>query len=292
MYRQRIRILKLAVLLTGSPRFVPQGAEWWFHKSMPKNIDIDYYGHCWNTHDPIGSKYYNSTNIQLNEDYFKCWPFRDFEMSEHTTDLDLYDSVKKEDTLLSRFLLWDQRRDHTVSVHHASHLMQKSSITYDAVLIMRYDTILKPNSLDNVLTYVLQYKDNANQFHKGHDKALYYNENNPCIFTPWVQVRQGLPVMQDYMFLCSFKDWMTYTAGNLYEQYRRLLNEDKAFLEPTNFVHTIYHPHVFWAFIGLYSKANFLANNDLGAVALRESLNNIKDKDYDSIVKIHDNKFM
>lgn len=284
--------MRLAVLLTGSPRFVPHGARWWFKHAMPTNWKIDYYGHCWNSHDPIGSsRYYDKETVEINAKYFECWPFTDFKLTEYTTDLNLYDSVQNEDTLLKRFLLWEDRRDIIISAHYATEMMLEQDKEYDAVLMMRYDTILKPGSLDKVLPLVLNYKNNTNLFHKGQDKALYYNETNPCIFTPWVQIRQGLPVMQDYMFLCTFKDWVTFTGKNLYEQYRRLLNEDKAWLEPTNFVHTIYHPHVFWAFIGLYSKANFIANNDLGAVALREDVD-IDTTTYNEIVNIHDKHFM
>lgn len=284
--------MKLAVLLTGSPRFVPEGSEWWFNHAMPKNVEIDYYGHCWNEHDEIGSKrYYDSSNIKIDENYLSCWPFADLKITNHTFDLDLYTSVRKEDTLLSRFLLWDKRRDHIVSISHATDLMLKSGKEYDVVLVMRFDSIIKPNSLDKALPYVLNFYNHANKFDKGYDKALYWNIDNPMIFTPWVQVRQGLPVMQDYMFLSTFKDWIKYTGGNLYERYRCLLNEDKHFLDITNFAETTYHPHIFYAFIGIYSKANFIPNSELGCVALRSVKPNIKEITYQEIVNEHNENF-
>lgn len=285
-------MIKLAVLITGSPRFVPQGAEWWFSNAMPNNFEIDYYGHCWNSHDEIGAKrYYNADNIIINEDYFKCWPFKDLSITEHHFNFDIYDSAKKEDTPLSRFLLWDKRRDHILSVSFASELLFKSKKIYDLVIVMRFDVIVKPKSLDKVLLSVLNFYNEATKFHKGHDKALFWNINNPNIFTPWVQIRQGLPVMQDYMFVCTYKDWVSYTGGNLYQRYHDLLNKDKYFLEVTNFVESTYHPHIFWAFLGLYSKANFLANDELGCVALRSFKQNIKNVSYEEIVNEHDTHF-
>lgn len=286
-------MLKLAVLITGSPRFVHEGAEWWFNNAMPSGVDIDYYGHCWSEHDYIGSKrYYDPSKITIDYEYFKCWPFSDFVISDHHFNFDIYDSVKNEDTKLRNFLLWDKRRDHTLSVAFASDLLFKSKKIYDLVLIIRFDTIIKPNSLDKVIPFVLNFqKDHCRQFHKGHDKALFWNKTNPTIFTPWVQIRQGLPVMQDYMFLCTYNDWVTYTGGNLYDRYHRLLNSDKHFLEPTNFVESTYHSHVIWSYLGCYSKANFIPNSDLGAVALRSTKKNIKDISYHLIVEEHDLNF-
>lgn len=96
--------MRLAVLLTGSPRFVPHGARWWFKHAMPKDFEIDYYGHCWNSHDPIGSsRYYDKETVEINDKYFECWPFTDFKLTEYTTDLNLYDSVRNDDTLLKDF---------------------------------------------------------------------------------------------------------------------------------------------------------------------------------------------
>jgi hypothetical protein len=286
-------MLKLAVLLTGSPRFVHEGAEWWFNKSMPKDMEIDYYGHCWDEHDFIGSfRYYNPKNIDITEDYFKCWPFTDFSLTKHHLDFNIYDTIKTEDTHLKNFLLWDKRRDHILSASFASDLMFKSKKVYDAVLIMRFDTIIKPGSLDKAIPFVVDFqKKYSNKFHIGHDKSLFWNKTNPNIFTPWVQIRDGLPVMQDYMFLCTYNDWVSYTGGNLYERYYRLLNQDKNLLEVTNFVKSKYHPHIFWAFIGFYSNANFIANNNLKSVVLRSTKTNIKSINYNKLVKEHDDHF-
>jgi len=279
--------LKLAVLLTGSPRFVSEGADWWFSKAIPFNCDIDYYGHCWDDDDEIGSTRYNT---RLNVRDFEKWPFKDFSFTKHTFDLDLYDSFRNEDTRLSRHIFRPQRRDHVVSVHKATQLMLESKIQYDMVLVMRYDTIIKPGCLDLSIPFVYEFNKNLNSFHKGHDVALLKNDTNPHIFTSWVQVRQGLPMMQDYMFLSTYKDWKKY-AGNLYNTYSKLLNENKSFLECTNFVESIYQPHVFWAFIGMYSRANFIAQEDLGCVALRSAKENIQKCFYNDIVQEHDESF-
>lgn len=285
-------MIKLAVLLTGSPRFVHEGAEWWFNRAIPKGIEIDYYGHSWSEHDYIGSKrYYNSENIIIDKEYFNCWPFKSFKITDHSLDIEIFKTYKHQDTNLSRFLLWEKRRDHILSTAIASELMFESNKIYDVVLVMRYDVIIKPNSLDKIIPYVINfYKDHSDQFHKGHDKALFW-DNSPIIYTPWIQIRQGLPVMQDYMFISSYKDWSKFTGKDLYTRYYQLLNVDNHYLEPLNFVESRYHPHVFWSFIGMYSKANFITHNDLGCVALRSSKKNIKDMNYKKIVKEHDKNF-
>ena len=278
---------KLAVLLTGSPRFVSEGADWWFNKALPFNCDIDYYGHCWDEADEIGKERYDS---KLNVRDFEKWPFTDFKFSRHTRDIDLYDSLRNKDTRLSRFVFRDKGRDHIVSVHNATKLMMDKKVKYDLVLVMRYDTIIKPGALDKCISFIYNFKDNVNKFHKGYDTALFKNDTNPNIFTSWVQVRQGLPCMQDYMFISRYDDWIKY-AGNLYNTYKKLLNEDNKFLECTNFAESIYHPHVFWAFLGMYSKANFLSHDDLGCVALRSSKEKISEWWYEDIVKEHDEAF-
>ena len=57
---------KVAVLITGSPRFIEQGAAWW-NLHLPKNIEFDLYGHCWNEHDHIGSLRYYNANFDIDE---------------------------------------------------------------------------------------------------------------------------------------------------------------------------------------------------------------------------------
>ena len=283
---------KLAVLVTGSPRFVKEGAEWWNNCAKPKNFDVDLYGHCWNEHDTIGAKrYYKKKGKTITPNYFKNWNFKDLLITKHSLDIDLYTKARSEDTHLSRYLLWKDRRDHIISVHYATDLMIKSKIIYDAVLVMRFDCIIKPKSLDKVIPFVLNFYNNATEFDKGYDKALFWNHSNPNIFTPWVQIRQGLPVMQDYMFLSSYNDWLKYTNKNLYQLYYNLLNVDTKFLDKTNFVKTTYHPHVFWALLGLYSNANFISNPDLGCVVLRKPKVNVKNVSYKRLVKEHNKSF-
>ena len=274
--------MKLAVLITGSPRHVERTSQFWF-KHKP-NMDIDYYGHSWDEIDPTGLERYTK-KIDINKDLFKCWPFKEFALTTHTFDIDLYDSARKEDTKLSRYLLWEKRRDIILSIDIAHQLMRNTKRIYDVVLVMRYDTIIKPGCLDKVIPSVIDLPNN--QFHKGYDVALKVNGNNPNIFTPWIQIRQGLPVMQDYMLLARYDDWCNY-ADNLYDKYYDLLNKDKHFLDSANFVESIYWAHIFLSFIGLYSRTNFLTHTELGSVALRSDKINLN---YNDIVEEHDDRF-
>ena len=65
---------KLAVLLTGSPRFVSEGADWWFNKALPFNCDIDYYGHCWDEADEIGKERGEDLIFFVEDDYLHFEP--------------------------------------------------------------------------------------------------------------------------------------------------------------------------------------------------------------------------
>jgi len=286
--------VRIAVLLSGSPRFVKEGSEWWHIKSMPKNATIDYYGHSWDAHDHIGkTRYYNADNKVINYEYFKCWNFTDFLLTPYSVDIPEFETIKNSNSPIANFFLWNDRRDHILSVIKANELLVKSKKQYDIVIVMRYDTIIYQDSLDKAIPFILDFKNShTSKFHRGYDKALYWNGNNPTIFTPWVQVRQGLPVMQDYMFISTYNDWATYSY-NLKEKYHNLLNKDIKILEPLHHVVTeaTYIPHVMWAFIGLYTNANFIQQDDLKVCVIRSEKNNIANMNYLDLELEHDNNF-
>ena len=70
---------RVAVLVTGSPRFVEQGAAWW-NAHLPENIEFDLYGHCWSEHDHIGSVRYYDADFDIDENLFSGWNFKDFKI--------------------------------------------------------------------------------------------------------------------------------------------------------------------------------------------------------------------
>lgn len=284
--------VRIAVLLTGSPRFVKEGAEWWYNKSMPSDATIDYYGHAWDSHDYIGrTRYYNADNKIINSEYFKHWNFTDFKLSTYSVNIPEFQTIRNSNSQLSKFLLWEDRRDHLLSVIQANDLLIKSGKTYDIVIVMRYDTVIKDGCLDKAIPFIIEFKDvHTTKFHRGYDKALYWNVNNPVIFTPWVQVRQGLPVMQDYMFICTYSDWATY-SHNLQEKYRNILNKDIRILEPLHYIESTYIPHILWAFIGLYTNANFVQQDDLKVCVIRSEKTNIAAVDYNDLEYEHDKSF-
>lgn len=283
---------KVAVLITGSPRFIEQGAAWW-NLHLPKNIEFDLYGHCWNEHDHIGSLRYYNANFDIDESLFLRWNFKNLKITKHHFNFSVYDTAKKDpETHLNQYLFWEKRRDHILSVHEADQLMKKSQKEYDAVVMMRFDTVIKPGVLEKMIPFVCDFeKSSTNKFSIGHDKALYWGDDNPQIWCPWVQVRSGLPVMQDFIFMATWKDWNIFTGESLYNRYYQLLNKDYKLLDAINFVKSKYHPHVFWAGLAFYSNANYIGNSELESCVFRSERKNINNISYDDIVLEFDKHF-
>lgn len=283
---------KIAVLVTGSPRFIKEGAEWW-NKHIPNNCVVDLYGHCWDEHDHIGSLRYYNANFKVNPDLFSNWNFKDLSITKHHFNFSIYDTAKKDpETHLSKYLMWDKRRDHILSVHFADQLMKKTGNEYDAVVMMRFDTIIKPHVLEKMIPFICNFKKSStNKFSIGHDKALYWGLTNPQIWCPWVQIRSGLPVMQDFLFVSTWQDWNTFTGENLYDRYERLLNEDYKLMEAINFVKSTYHPHVFWASLAFYSNANYIGDHRLESCVFRSEKENIDNYTYDDLLLEFDEHF-
>lgn len=279
---------KLAVLVGGSPRFVKEGSEWW-NKIKPTNCEIDLYGHSWSSHDHIGKTRYYKADFDVTPKLFDCWGFKDHTITDHHFDYSLYDYVKTIDPPdgVCGYLFWDIRRDFILSVNEADQLMKKSGKEYDAVVIMRYDTLIRPGALEEMIPYVCDFKDKHSvSFSKGHDKALYWADgrkhsrsdydvrdmmgDNPQLWVEWVQVRQGLPMIQDFLFCATWKDWNTFTGPKLYDRYWALFNEHYNLVEPAlSFVNSKYHPHVFWAYLAFFCNGNFLPDSRLSSVLLR-----------------------
>ena len=283
---------KVAVLITGSPRFIEQGAAWW-NLHLPENFEFDLYGHCWNEHDHIGSLRYYNADFDINENLFSNWNFKDLKITEHHFNFSIYDTAKKDpESHLNQYLFWEKRRDHIISVHEADQLMKKSQKEYDAIVMMRFDTVIKPGVLQEMIPFICNFKKSStNKFSIGHDKALYWDVDNPQIWCAWVQVRSGLPVMQDFFFVATWEDWNRFTGKSLYDRYDQLLNNDYKLMEAINFVKSTYHAHVFWANLAIYSNANYIGDSRLESCVFRFKTNDIDNITYDDIVLQFDEHF-
>lgn len=281
---------RIAVILTGSPRFVNEGADWWFNRVAPPNCEIDYYGHCWNSVDPVGANRYLIPNQSIDASFFDQWQFSAFEMSTYTLNDPVYDSLHKGGGHVAHFMLQDFRRDHILSAAKANALLFQSGKEYDFVVQMRYDVVMRPETFQVLMDFAMNIEHRLYSAHKGMDRALLWIDDAPTIMCPWVQARQGLTVMGDYAFAANFKDWKVF-ASDLYQKYHDVLNRNLHLLEVADKVNFMYIPHILWAYVGLSTHTNFITGPGMDVCAIRSTKTDITTWTFDQLAADHDLAF-
>jgi len=241
--------MKIAVLLTGQPRCVQEGAWWWHNKCSPsgEHYHMDFYVHTWDPGEPNQYGHIRTEWKALDID-----PQFNPVMDNYTTYLNnfftpiLEYNKTDEKTKYINDHIWDWFNSYHIgqflSTGRATKMMLDTGIDYDIVIRTRFDSILNPMSPSDWMTIFK-------------DIEIQEKQNRAGIFAPWLYVRKGLPMLGDLISVASFASWKNY-AKNIESNLFDLLTKDKLTLYPLN-NGTPFITHIVWTMLGIPTNTNF-----------------------------------
>jgi hypothetical protein len=246
--------MRIAVLVSGQPRFIEDGARWFKNRVFPahyRNLKVDYYCYFWDDGSPdLESRIVNAYNpvkyqivdynpvidnfLFLINDYNS----KNTQHVEHIYNELLYDTHHNDTKSWNRHF-WGQY----LATNGITNLVGDLTGKYDIVIKTRSDAVFNP-LLEEEWIYCFN--------------RMYTHYYNDIMFTPWMQILNGVPNMSDFAFI-SKPDLFYQFSKNIYTNCIDLATKDKAlFYELTVADHT-HIAHWLWNKISNYSRSNWVS---------------------------------
>jgi len=247
--------MRVAVLFTGQPRHLEQGAWWFKNRVFPQNcgLDVDYYGYFWDDGDP-------NLRSRIEQSYS---PVRYHIQNYDKVINDFISEVQSENENYS----WDFVPDNFKNVHlfgvetpYISNYARNfwgqyicnSKIAKMLGDLSEYDIVIRTRSdvaFNNMPTNFW-----TDAFTNVHRNPIFDDK----MFSPWLYVENGIPLFSDFAFISKPAVWHNYSK-NMYENCISLATEHKQLwyeLEVSEFSQP---PHWLWNKLAMYSKTNMLS---------------------------------
>ena len=247
--------MKIAILISGQPRFVKQGSDWIKNRifSQQYGYDVDFYVHFWDNGDPNLEQTirdcYNPIDFQI--DNYKKYIGK-FKSEVIEKNKSLQDDFKLVPTYVRENILFDTGEitqygenfwGQFLSTYEVSNLV-KNYHEYDIVIKTRSDAVLDPMSPDI--------------WKKALRNIIRSPVFNTKIFTPWLQTVAGIPYFCDFTFISTPETWINYSR-HLRDSCFRLATEDKPLFYEFNLHEFHGISHWIWNKLSIYSSAGFLS---------------------------------
>ena len=248
--------MKIAILLTGQPRNLEQGAHWFKNHVFPKDcgLDVDYFCYFWDDGDPdLRSRIENTYN-----------PIRYHIQSFEKTIDNFIDQVQNKNRQLanwnfvpkkyqqSHLFRTDKQYISNYSKNIWGQFFCSHKITKMVGNLDHYDIVIRTRS-------DVAFKNMEIEYWKQAFNNMYKNPIlNDKVFAPWLYVDSGIPLFADFAFISKPNVWYKFNS-NIEEYCFNLATEHKQLwyeLEVSEFYH---HPHWIWNKMAMYSKTNMLS---------------------------------
>lgn len=248
--------MKIAIVITGQPRQLEQGAHWFKNYVFPKGcgLEVDYFCYFWddgtsdlrsrieNTYNPVRyhvQEYEKNINnfishVQARNNELNDWKH----VPEKFRNLHLFDVDNNHISNYSKNI-WGQ-----FFCSYKANKMLGSLDNYDIVIRTRSDVAF--NNMDIA-----------------HWRSAFSNiYRNPIfddkMFVPWLYIERGIPLFSDFAFISKPKVWHQFNS-NLEEACFAIATDHKQLwyeLEVSEFKH---HPHWIWNKMAMHSRTNMLS---------------------------------
>jgi hypothetical protein len=249
--------MRVAVLLTGMPRFLEQGAWWFKNRVFPKDrqIKVDYYCHFWNdgsenletriikTFDPVKLRIEDYGPV-IDEFIYRVRQYN------KNTNWDFVPDKYRNNQLFDTYTL-DQISDYNKNFW-GQYLAASRLTAMTGDLSGQYDIVIKGRSdlafNDMEERYWLDAFNNMNRNPVFHDKML----------SNWLYIDKGIPYFGDFAFISKPNVWYNYSK-DISEHCFRLAGPNKQLwyeIEVSKFTH---EPHWVWNKLSMYSQTNWLS---------------------------------
>ena len=269
--------MRIAVLVTGQPRFIEDGAWWFKNRVFPDHygkLKVDYYCHFWDDGSPdLESRIVNAyTPVKYQiVDYNPV-------IDNFLLLINEYNSKNTHDAELAscdvcKSILYDTQGLTSWGRNFWGQYIATNGITnLVGDLTEKYDIVIKTRS--DAVFNVLSEQDWYNCFSNIHNNPAFNN----TMFAQWMHVRHGIPYIGDLAFI-SKPNLFYQFSKNIYTNCVDLATKDKALFyeliiaERQNSIH-----HWLWNKISNYSKSNWLSGTTMwptkfSVTLLRENQN-------------------
>lgn len=249
--------MKIAILISGQPRFMQQGSQWIQDRLFPKKYgyDIDFFVHAWDDFDPeLENKivnYYNPISYKIDnyQQYIDDFKTQVIKKNNSLNDNDILNilPLKIRDNILF---------DTPVPTTYGENFWGQFLSTYEVSKMVTdyqdYDIVIKTRSdaiMDTMNPQILY-------------RALSNIIKNPAfsnkIFTPWLHAFRGIPYFCDFAFISTPTTWKKYSE-NLREKCLNLATDDKALFYEFKIHDFDGISHWTWNKLSIYSITGFLS---------------------------------
>ena len=277
--------MRIAVLISGQPRFLYEGSSWFKHKVFPQSprIQVDYYCHFWDNGDPnlerIVQETFNTVKCKI-ENYDDA--VHEFVNTVRDRNSELPDYEWNYVPENKRFLLYEGSEVGTYARNFWGMFLATQALTdMTGDLTGQYDVVIKTRS-DVAL-------NNMNEVHwlKAFHNMLRNPTFNDKMLAQWMYVHNGVPYIGDFCFISKPDAWYKY-SNNIKNNCIKLMTEDKVLWKEIEISGFTELAHWCWAKTSMYSKTDWLSfavvwPTPFNATLIREHKNNILQESFRSL---------
>ena len=250
--------MRIAVLVTGQPRFLEEGAWWMKNKVFTgKNITVDYYCYFWNdgsdnlrqrieaAYNPV--RYHIADYSSVMKEFIK-------NVKEYNSKNDTYLDLIP-DNIRNSILFETEEQymsDYTFNFF-GQYLAINGITTMTGNLEGMYDIVVRTRS-DTIFNNIPE-NDWLASFSNMHRNPVFRDK----IMAPWLYVESGTPHIGDFCFISLPTPWYNYSK-NLKENCFKLITEHRPLfydLKVSDYKSIL--QHWVWMKTSVYSKTNWLS---------------------------------
>ncbi len=246
--------MRVAVVLTGQPRHLEQGAYWFKNHVFPKDcgLEVDYFCYFWDDGDPNLQQRirdtYNPTRCHV-ENYDNA--IQDFvnRVDQRNTEINNWSNVPNEFRYCHMF---DGNEVSNYAVNFWGQYLAAGRSVKMLGNLSSYDIVIRTRS-------DVAFKDMSSKYWIEAFKNIYRNPMlDDKMFTPWLYIDRGHSYFADFAFISKPKVWYNYNV-NIEENCFKLATEHKALWYELSVSQFPHHPHWLWSKLCGYSHTNMLS---------------------------------
>jgi hypothetical protein len=278
--------VKIAILLSGQPRFIQQGSSWIKNRifNQHNGYKVDFYVHFWDNGDPELEnkiiKYYDPVKYKISS--------YDQYIAEFISQITIENQASKEDfRLVPKYIRENILFDTYEPTYYGKNFWGQFLSTYEVSQLVKnyhdYDVVIKTRS------DVIMNPMNADTWRRALGNVTKSPVFKTKIFTPWLHTLGGIPYFCDFVFISTPETWLNYSA-HLRENCLKLSTENKALFYEFNLHEFQGISHWVWNKLSIYNSSGFLSFSvtwpmKFEAILLREDID-ISKMNYENIHQI------
>jgi hypothetical protein len=249
--------MRVAVLITGQPRYLEEGAWWLRNKVFPQTgaIEVDYYCYFWNDgSDNLAQRIqtaYNPKKYQIG-DY-------DSVINNFINKIQTYNKLNP--TTLSQLpnyinesILFNTTEISTWSKNFWGQYLASGKITdlVGNLADQNYDIIIKTRS--DAIFVPMQERLWLQAFSNMHKNTVFQNKILPA----WLYIDSGIVNIGDFVFFSLPNTWYNYSK-NIEQNCLKLATINNVLFSELGIAEFQHPSHWVWTKLSLYTKSNWLS---------------------------------